>query len=113
MQTGNMISLEEALRRIGPLDEQAMADARARQDILTKPQGALGRLEELSVRIAGITGNAMPALANKAVVTMAADHGVALEGVRSTCWPGTWARGSQSWTWAWHQTWTRTPTWYR
>jgi nicotinate-nucleotide--dimethylbenzimidazole phosphoribosyltransferase len=33
------------------------------------------------VRIAGITGNAMPALANKAVVTMAADHGVALEGV--------------------------------
>jgi len=81
VQTGRVISLEEALRRIGPLDGKAMAAARSRQDTLTKPPGALGRLEELSVRIAGITGRAMPSIAEKAVVTMAADHGVALEGV--------------------------------
>lgn len=81
MLTNKIISLEEALKRIGPLDEQAMAAARARQDILTKPRGALGRLEDLSLRIAGMTGKAMPILVDKAVVTMAADHGVALEGV--------------------------------
>ncbi len=81
MQTGRMTSLEDVLRRIGPLDEAAMAGARGRQDMLTKPRGALGRLEELSVRIAGITGDATPRIREKAVVTMAADHGVALEGV--------------------------------
>jgi len=58
-----------------------MAAARQRQDNLTKPRGSLGRLEELSIQIAGITGNALPKLEYKAIITMAADHGVVDEGV--------------------------------
>ena len=71
----------DVARRIGPLDEAAMGAARARLDRLTKPQGSLGRLEELAIRLAGITGTPRPTLGRKAVVVMAADHGVAAEGV--------------------------------
>lgn len=66
---------------IPPLDARAMAAARARQDRLTKPRGALGRLEALSIQLAGITGQATPRLAHKLVLVMAGDHGVAAEGV--------------------------------
>ncbi|MGD9047196.1 MAG: nicotinate-nucleotide--dimethylbenzimidazole phosphoribosyltransferase, partial [Anaerolineae bacterium] len=45
---------------ISPLDEAAMAEARARQSVLTKPQGSLGRLEALSIQVAGITGQPLP-----------------------------------------------------
>ncbi|RPJ40830.1 MAG: nicotinate-nucleotide--dimethylbenzimidazole phosphoribosyltransferase, partial [Chloroflexi bacterium] len=47
--------LQNIIARIQGLDEAAMAAARARQDTLTKPPGSLGRLEELSVQLAGIT----------------------------------------------------------
>ena len=67
--------------RICPLDEEAMRAARERQDQLTKPQGSLGRLEELAVKVAGITGQTRPRLSRKAVIVLAADHGVAAEGV--------------------------------
>lgn len=73
--------LERVIKSIGPLDGPAMAAARERQHWLTKPRGSLGRLEELSVRIAGITGNPTPRLERKAIITMAADHGVVAEGV--------------------------------
>jgi len=73
--------VERILRAVGPLDERAMAEARERQDRLTKPQGSLGRLEELSIRIAGMKGRMVGTLEHKAIVTMAADHGVAAEGV--------------------------------
>ena len=69
------------LKAIKPLDEAAMQAARSRQDSLTKPQGSLGRLEELAIRIAGIKGDMSLALEHKAIVTMAADHGVVAEGV--------------------------------
>jgi len=58
-----------------------MAAAQARQDLLTKPHGALGRLEAISVQVAGITGRALPHVSNKAVIVMAGDHGVVAEGV--------------------------------
>ena len=76
-----MTNLAETIKRIRPLDEQAMKAARLRQDNLTKPKGSLGRLEELSVKVAGIKGQAMPSLEHKAIVTMAADHGVTAQGV--------------------------------
>ena len=76
-----MRELEETIARIAPLDEEAMAAARARQDSLTKPAGSLGRLEQLSVQLAGIQGRARPRVEHKAIITMAADHGVAAEGV--------------------------------
>ena len=66
---------------IPALDEAAMTAARQRQGRLTKPPGSLGRLEELSVQLAGITGRSVPVLREKAVVVMAADHGVTAEGV--------------------------------
>jgi nicotinate-nucleotide--dimethylbenzimidazole phosphoribosyltransferase len=66
---------------IRPLDGPAMAAARSRQDTLTKPQGSLGRLEELSVRLAGIQGKSLPRVKRKAVIIMAGDHGVMAEGV--------------------------------
>ncbi|MDP3046528.1 MAG: nicotinate-nucleotide--dimethylbenzimidazole phosphoribosyltransferase, partial [Chloroflexota bacterium] len=40
--------MRHAISSIRPLDETAMAAARSRQDVLTKPAGSLGRLEELS-----------------------------------------------------------------
>jgi nicotinate-nucleotide--dimethylbenzimidazole phosphoribosyltransferase len=66
---------------IAPLDEAAMRSARARQNMLTKPQGSLGRLEHIAVQIAGVTGQAVPHLGPKVVITMAGDHGVVAEGV--------------------------------
>jgi nicotinate-nucleotide--dimethylbenzimidazole phosphoribosyltransferase len=73
--------LEEIIANIQPLDEAAMRAARARQDTLTKPPGSLGRLEELSVQLAGIKADPFPSVKRKAIIVMAADHGVALEGV--------------------------------
>lgn len=75
------MNLQEAIRRIEPLDEAAMRAARERQDQLTKPAGSLGRLEALSVQIAGITGQPRPLLPRKAVIVMAGDHGIVAEGV--------------------------------
>ncbi|MDO8637023.1 MAG: nicotinate-nucleotide--dimethylbenzimidazole phosphoribosyltransferase [Dehalococcoidia bacterium] len=74
-------NLSEFLENIRPLDKKAMQAARARQDQLTKPPGSLGRLEELSVQIAGIRGEVLPSMKNKAVITMAGDHGVVASGV--------------------------------
>lgn len=69
------------LQEIKPLNREAIEAARARQDNLTKPPGSLGRLEELAITIAGIKGEPLPKLEHKAIVTMAADHGVVAEGV--------------------------------
>lgn len=76
-----MTLLEETIGLIQPPDSRAMAAARARQEKLTKPRGSLGRLEELSVRLAGIQRKAQPKIKRKAVIVMAADHGVVAEGV--------------------------------
>jgi nicotinate-nucleotide--dimethylbenzimidazole phosphoribosyltransferase len=73
--------LEDLITRIAPLNEQSMQAARERQDTLTKPPGSLGRLESLSIQVAGITGQALPSLGHKVVLVMAGDHGVVDEGV--------------------------------
>ncbi len=73
--------LSSIIEMIKPLDREAIAAARARQDQLTKPQGSLGRLEELSIQLAGIQGKPIPQIRHKAIITMAADHGVVAEGV--------------------------------
>jgi nicotinate-nucleotide--dimethylbenzimidazole phosphoribosyltransferase len=69
------------LKEIKPLDREAMEAAQARQNELTKPKGSLGRLEELSIKIAGIKGKIIRGFEHKAIITMAADHGVVSEGV--------------------------------
>ncbi len=76
-----MTLLEQTIEAIRPLDAAAMEAARARQNRLTKPPGSLGRLEALSIQVAGITGQARPVLEHKAVITCAGDHGVTAQGV--------------------------------
>ena len=76
-----MDRLKETIERIEPLNGKAMEAARARQDTLTKPLRSLGVLEDISVRVAGITGNSMPELKHKVILTMASDHGIVAEGV--------------------------------
>ena len=73
--------LSNTIAKIKPLDEKTMQAARERQDDLTKPRGSLGQLEEVSVKIAGITGKVTPKITHKAIIVMAADHGVVAEGV--------------------------------
>jgi nicotinate-nucleotide--dimethylbenzimidazole phosphoribosyltransferase len=71
----------ELAATIRSLDSPAMEQARARQQQLTKPAGSLGRLEEVAIQMAGITRQSMPTVKRKAVIVMAADHGVTAEGV--------------------------------
>ena len=69
--------------RILPLDEGAMTLARQRQAQLAKPPGSLGRLEDLSVQLAGITGRVHNKIEKKHLLVFAADNGVVEEGVSS------------------------------
>ena len=80
-----MENLTRTIEMITPLDEEAMAKAQAKQDTLTKPPGSLGRLEELSIQLAGIQGKPIPQIKHKAIVTMAGDHGVVAEKIGN--WP--------------------------
>ena len=73
--------LNRTIDRIPPLDADAMRAAEARQLQLTKPPKALGRLETLSIQLAGITGEPLPSFQDKVIAVMAADHGVVAEGV--------------------------------
>lgn len=75
------MQLADIIDTIKPLDSKAMEFAHKRQNSLTKPAGSLGRLEELSIQVAGITGEHLPRLEHKVVVVMAGDHGVVAEGV--------------------------------
>ena len=78
--------LSDLLSAIEPLDERAMTDARERQAQLTKPAGALGVLEDASIRLSGIQRTCPPAsLARPVVAVFAGDHGVHAQGV--TPWP--------------------------
>ena len=69
--------------RIQPLDEAAMVAARQRQAQLAKPPKSLGRLEDLSVQLAGITGKVHNRIEKKHLLVFAADNGVVAEGVSS------------------------------
>lgn len=77
--------IKQTINNIQSLDVESMKAAKDRQDQLTKPEGSLGRLEELSIQIAGIQRKAAPEINDKAVITMAGDHGVVAEGVGN--WP--------------------------
>lgn len=66
---------------IPSLDHSAMESAARRWDTLTKPQGSLGRLEALAVRVAGMAAQPLPGTGRKLIFTVAADHGVAAEGI--------------------------------
>ena len=71
------------LNEIRPLDAFSMAEARQRQAELAKPPGSLGRLEDLSIQLAGITGQVHNRIEKKHLLVFAADNGVVAEGVSS------------------------------
>ncbi len=66
---------------ISALDASAIEAATERQNSLTKPQGSLGRLEEIAVQLAGIQATERPNVDGKWIVVAAADHGVTAQGV--------------------------------
>lgn len=76
-----MGKITKTLAAIGELDAEAMRQAEAHLDCLTKPPGSLGKLEKLAVQLAGIAGQFPLAERAKAIVVMAGDHGVCEEGV--------------------------------
>jgi nicotinate-nucleotide--dimethylbenzimidazole phosphoribosyltransferase len=73
--------LSRTLQAIEPPHPASMEAAQGRLDSLTKPQGSLGRLEEVARRIAGITRSLRSTFSRKVIFTLAADHGVARERV--------------------------------
>lgn len=75
------MTLDEAVGLIQPVNRGNAAKAQGRLDRLTKPLGSLGRLEEMAVHYAMITGDVKPNVPRGVVFTFAADHGVAMEGV--------------------------------
>jgi nicotinate-nucleotide--dimethylbenzimidazole phosphoribosyltransferase len=74
-------TLETLLTSISPPSIFSQEAARERQKILTKPIGALGRLEDLSIWLAGVQHTPTPRIQGKTVIVCAADHGVAAEGI--------------------------------
>lgn len=76
-----MQKLDETISKIEGIDNSLVEKTQKRLDNLTKPQGSLGRLEELAKQIVEITGNENPPIKNKVIFTMAGDHGVTEEGV--------------------------------
>ncbi|NKB82495.1 MAG: nicotinate-nucleotide--dimethylbenzimidazole phosphoribosyltransferase [Nitrospirales bacterium] len=73
--------LHQTLRRIEPVDPNLLVQAQIKLDQLTKPLGSLGRLEELAAQYVAISGNLNPSCPRSRVLTLAADHGIACEGV--------------------------------
>ena len=69
--------LQRTLDMIQPLDTVAMEAVQYRLDSLTKPQGSLGRLEDMIRQYAGITGRSRPPDPKHCIVIACADHGVA------------------------------------
>ena len=76
-----MTTLEKLIESIEDVDSSMVLKTQGRLDSLTKPLGSLGRLEELAKQVAGIARDPRPKIRWKTVFTLAADHGVAKDGV--------------------------------
>ncbi len=78
-----MDKLIEIIDSIKPLNEEAMEAARHRQAQLAKPPGSLAKLEDISVQLAGITGEVFNNIDKKHLLVFAADNGVVAENIAS------------------------------
>lgn len=78
------MNLQETIKIIRPLDEEAMEDSRRKWDSIAHPLHSLGKLEDMVVQIAGITGNSLIHVQKRVLVPMCADNGVVEEGVTQT-----------------------------
>jgi nicotinate-nucleotide--dimethylbenzimidazole phosphoribosyltransferase len=81
MEGSAMTELEIAIARVQPVDQEAARAAQTVLDAKTKPRRSLGRLEDLACQLAAIRRHPDPLAGRKAIVVLAADHGVADEGV--------------------------------
>ncbi|MGI6584837.1 MAG: nicotinate-nucleotide--dimethylbenzimidazole phosphoribosyltransferase [Lutisporaceae bacterium] len=72
---------EKTVAGIRPAYEESMKKAAERLDKLVKPIGSLGKLEDLAIKISGITGKQMNSFEKKVTIIMASDNGVVEEGV--------------------------------
>lgn len=84
--------IEQAIANIKPADKNAMDEALKRQAQLAKPPGSLGMLEEISVKIAGMTGKVHNKAEKCRIITLCADNGVCEEGVSCTPQSVTWSQ---------------------
>jgi nicotinate-nucleotide--dimethylbenzimidazole phosphoribosyltransferase len=75
------MSLDATIKEIRPLDRASESAAQRRIDSLTKPQGSLGKLEELAKRVAVVQDKVPPRLGRKLLFIFAADHGITSEHV--------------------------------
>ncbi len=73
--------IKDITKKIIKIDQELIKKTQDRLDNLTKPQGSLGRLEELAKLIVGITGKESPEFSNKVIFTLVSDHGVCEERV--------------------------------
>lgn len=78
------MTLEEAVKAVRGVDQNAMDEARRHWNRIAKPLNSLGILEDDIVRIAGASGSAAVSIDKKAVVIMCADNGIVEEGVTQT-----------------------------
>lgn len=75
--------LNDVLKGIQGLDNDMILKAKNRVDSLAKPLGSLGKLEDIAIRLSGITGNMFNNIDKKCVIIMSSDNGVEEEGVAS------------------------------
>jgi len=73
--------LQTALDKIASVPSERLKQAQRHMDSLTKPQGSLGRLEELGTRYAAINGIPFPKVEKKCIYLFSGDHGVVEENV--------------------------------
>lgn len=78
------ITLEGQLRRISPVDQKSMEQARQRWMTVAKPLFSLGKLEDAVIRMAGIKGTPEFELEKKGLLILCADNGIVEEGVTQT-----------------------------
>lgn len=78
------MNLQETLEKIKPLDTRAAEYSKKRWDSIAHPLHSLGKLEDMIVQIAGITGNPNVCAKKRVLVPMCADNGVVEEGVTQT-----------------------------
>ena len=76
-------NLYSVISGITELDKNIINEAKKRVDSLAKPLGSLGKLEDIALKLAGITGKVKNKIKKKCIIIMAADNGVVEEGVAS------------------------------
>ncbi|WP_170371246.1 nicotinate-nucleotide--dimethylbenzimidazole phosphoribosyltransferase [Ruegeria arenilitoris] len=80
-ELNDLNTFRDALRNVPGPDEAAKQGAADRNGQLTKPPGALGRLEDLAIWYAGWRGDARPQIEAPQVIVFAGNHGVTAQGV--------------------------------